>query len=54
MISQRKPISNYIHRTMQPNGKYLYSVDGDSGIFRMSEILMNVGKIVERQLTIKR
>ena len=54
MVSQRKPISNYIHRMKTDDGYTFYSMDNDKGLFDMSHILMNVGNIVERQLTIEK
>jgi hypothetical protein len=36
------------------DGYEYYAMDGDKGIFNLSPILMNVGNIVERQLTIEK
>ena len=40
--------------TTNTTTKIIYAMDGDKGLFSLSPILMNVGKIVERQLTFTR
>jgi hypothetical protein len=49
MISQRKPVTNYIRRIDKENE--IYAMDSDPGIFFANNtILMELGKIMEKQL----
>ncbi|EGR34709.1 mitochondrial mRNA processing protein, putative [Ichthyophthirius multifiliis] len=51
MISQRKPTTNYLRRLDKEKG--IYAFDSDSGIFEApNKILMDLGKILEKQLTL--
>ncbi|KAL4427251.1 hypothetical protein ABPG74_011487 [Tetrahymena malaccensis] len=51
MISQRKPTSNMLRKLDPKNG--IYALDSDSGLFETpNQILMDLGKVMERQLTL--
>ncbi len=50
MISQRKPITNQL-RMIDPVNN-IYALDSDPGLFKFkNNILMNLGKVIEKQLT---
>jgi len=49
MISQRKPITNFIRKIDKELG--IYALDSDPGIFHSKNtILMNLGHIMEKQV----
>lgn len=51
MISQRKPITNYLRKIDAENG--IYALDSDSGLFTFkNNILLSMGKILERSMTL--
>jgi len=51
MISQRKPVTNIITRIGKDSN--IYAMDSDKGLFNHQQtVLMNLGKIMERQLTL--
>lgn len=52
MISQRKPITNYIRKIDKEKG--IYALDGDPGLFKIkNQVLMDLGKIMENQLCLE-
>lgn len=51
MISQRKPVTNFLRKLDESKG--IYGLDGDPGIFQYKNvILLNLGKVLERYLTL--
>jgi len=51
MISQRKPITNFLRKIDPEAG--IYALDNDSGLFQYeNNILMQIGKVIERSLTL--
>lgn len=51
MISQRKPTTNFLRKIDKDLG--IYALDSDSGLFNENNnILMQLGKIIERSLTL--
>ena len=49
MISQRKPVTNYLRKVEDG----IYAFDSDKGLFEMPNIvLMELGKVSERQFTL--
>lgn len=51
MISQRKPITNFLRKVDKENG--IYALDSDSGLFKFkNNILMSLGKVLERSITL--
>ena len=53
MISQRKPITNFLRKIDEKN--QIYALDSDPGLFVFRNmILMDLGKVIEKQLTMRR
>jgi hypothetical protein len=51
MISQRKPVTNYLRKLDEKHG--IYALDGDPGLFfYRNALLMDLGKVLERFLTL--
>lgn len=51
MISQRKPITNFLRKLDEKSG--IYALDGDPGLFYYrNALLMDLGKVLERFLTL--
>ncbi len=51
MISQRKPVTNFIRKIDEEN--QIYAIDSDPGLFKIRNgILMEMGKVVEKTLTL--
>jgi len=51
MISQRKPVTNFLRKLDEKHG--IYALDGDPGLFfYRNALLMDLGKVLERFLTL--